>query len=197
VVRMSTPISSAGRPAANGRASLTDVHRSRKSGFTLLEMLVVLVLIGLLAAFALPRVGKSLPGLQLRTAARQVAATFRYAAQRAMSEQAPYAVYFDVDGASVMLAPLDTVSRVPSRSIPLDGKAPAALDQWQLPDTIQLVVPLDQYLPSNGTDYAVFFHPGGGGSGGAVRVAASSERQLEVSVDFITSETAIREVEER
>jgi hypothetical protein len=96
-----------------------------------------------------------------------------------------------------MLAPLDTVSRVPSRSIPLDGKAPAALDQWQLPDTIQLVVPLDQHLPSNGTDYAVFFYPGGGGSGGAVRVAASSDRQLEVSVDFITGETAIREVEGR
>ena len=51
----------------------------RKAGFTLLEVLLVVVLLGILAAVVAPAVGGMLSGGSLRTGARELAAAGRYA----------------------------------------------------------------------------------------------------------------------
>ena len=53
-------------------------------------------------------------------------------------------------------------------------------------------MPLDQHLPSNGTDYAVFFHPGGGGSGGGA-IAVANDRVAKQSPIAGMDEEQIRE----
>jgi Tfp pilus assembly protein FimT len=161
--------------------------------------LVVLVLVGLMAAFAAPRVGGSLTGLQLRTTARKVAATFRLAAQRAMAEQVVYAVRFDDDTGLISLAPLPSAARIPDPLAPQPTSSAGTLDRWQVSRDLRLGVPVDDGPRPQGADdfYTVFFSPSGGGSGGVVRLAAANGRQMEVRVDFITGETTIREVEHR
>ena len=170
------------------------MHRNRGRGFTLLELLVVLVLISLGAAFVLPRVGASMPGLQMRTAARKVAATFRYAVQRAMTEQVVYTVRFnDADG-TVRLAADSATAPIPPDPGFEPAKPPTALEQWQLPEGLRLLFPLDREAQTIDDHYVVFFYPGGAGSGGAVRLAGPGDRQMEIQADFITSEITIRDV---
>jgi prepilin-type N-terminal cleavage/methylation domain-containing protein len=70
--------------------------RSARRAFTLIELLAVLLIMGLIA-------GLAFPNLSLRSeravldAAREVAATFAYARQRAVATGAPHRVVLDLD----------------------------------------------------------------------------------------------------
>jgi general secretion pathway protein H len=169
-------------------------QRHPQRGFTLLELLVVLLLMGVFAAFVLPRVGGSLPGLQLRTAARKMAATFRYATQRAMTEQMTYAVRLNNEAGVVTLATVPVSGVLSADPYPETATQSSTLDRWQLPEEIRMRFPLDRSDQTAGDDYVIFFYPDGSGSGGAVRLAASNGRQMEIQTDFITGEATIRDV---
>jgi len=56
-----------------------------KKGVTLLELIVVFILIGIMAAFLVPSIGSWLPRYRLRTATRDIVSTMRAAQMRAIS----------------------------------------------------------------------------------------------------------------
>ncbi len=63
--------------------------RAHGSGFTLVELLLVIVILGILVVVAAPRVGPLLSGGQLRTGAREIASVGRYARTMALMNQTP------------------------------------------------------------------------------------------------------------
>jgi prepilin-type N-terminal cleavage/methylation domain-containing protein len=67
--------------------------RTTSRGFTLIEVIMVIVLIGTVAAIALPRIGVS--RYQANAAARAVTGTLSYAQRTAISQQANINVAFD------------------------------------------------------------------------------------------------------
>jgi len=73
-------------------------------GFTLLELLVVLVLIGLLTALVFPSMGRGMAMLRLKTSSREIAATLRLARSKAIAEQQIYWVGFDAEKNEIELA---------------------------------------------------------------------------------------------
>ncbi len=66
-------------------------------GFTLIEVLVVLVLLAALTAVVAPSIGRGFGAIELQTTARQVAATLRLARARAVREQRVFLVGFDLE----------------------------------------------------------------------------------------------------
>lgn len=67
----------------------------RSRGFSLLELLVVVLVLGLVLAVAYPSLSRTTSTLHLRTAARDVLNTFRYARERAIAEQKTMVVTVD------------------------------------------------------------------------------------------------------
>ena len=64
-------------------------------GFTLMELLVVLVIISLVSAFVAPRITAPIGNLQLKTASKKIAGAMRYSRSRAASEKENTSFLFD------------------------------------------------------------------------------------------------------
>ena len=68
----------------------------RKPGFTLIELVLVLVILGVVTAVTVPAVVSSIRGNRLRVASRTVIRMGRYARSMAVLKQQPIAVKFDI-----------------------------------------------------------------------------------------------------
>ena len=73
------------------------MNGSRDTGFTLLELIVVMIIIGLVMAAAYPAISRGSIALQLRSTGRDVLNTFRYAREKAVTEQTRMKVLVDRD----------------------------------------------------------------------------------------------------
>jgi len=69
----------------------------RQGGFTLLEMVVVLTLAAAIFAFAASVMSRRLPGQQVRSAAKGVAAQLRYTRAQAIASGKPQLFTFDAN----------------------------------------------------------------------------------------------------
>jgi general secretion pathway protein H len=67
-----------------------------KAGFTLIEIAVVMIIVGIIAAMVLPRMGM-MTGVQLKSAAREVTGTIRITYAAAVMERKPYRIAFDLN----------------------------------------------------------------------------------------------------
>ena len=70
-----------------GRGRGTGARRSSESGFTLVAILVVLAIIGAVAIVTVPYILAGMPGLQLRAAADDMAATLQGLHEQAIRER--------------------------------------------------------------------------------------------------------------
>ncbi|HHL33371.1 MAG TPA: prepilin-type N-terminal cleavage/methylation domain-containing protein [Desulfobulbaceae bacterium] len=71
------------------------LQQRRKNGFTLMELLVVMVLLSLLTAFAVPKIRTSLFTDQLKATARKLIGLVNETGQQARIEHRPYLLIFD------------------------------------------------------------------------------------------------------
>ena len=71
------------------------LQQRRKNGFTLMELLVVMVLLSLMTGFAVPRIRTALFSDQLKATARKLIGLVNETGQQARSEHRPYLLIFD------------------------------------------------------------------------------------------------------
>ena len=125
-----------------------------RSGFTLLEILLVVLVIAVVATAFVPMAVESIEGARLRSALRDTIALNRYARSKAILEQAPMAVLYHADTGRLQLIQLPPrrepametlVSAVPpglnreDRSLPAAEEDLTVLKTRQLPRGVRIV----------------------------------------------------------
>ena len=80
------------------------LSKKSPSGYSLIELIVVLVLIGILSAIATPLLISTIMKTQLKTSAKELATTFRYARSQAISTKKPFYFYVDLDNSSYWIS---------------------------------------------------------------------------------------------
>lgn len=80
-----------------------------RKGLTLLELLTSVIIIGIVAAMAVPNFQEAIRWMNFRNGTRDIVAKLRLARSNAITSKRPYGVYFDCD-AKVVKIFLDTVS---------------------------------------------------------------------------------------
>jgi general secretion pathway protein H len=97
-------------------------------GFSLLELIVVMVVIALAVAVSYPTISRGAASIQLKAAGRDVLNSLRVARERAISEQAPMRMLIDKNAQTVVLSD-DFGDGARSYALPRDIRI-AHLRQW-------------------------------------------------------------------
>lgn len=141
-------------------------------GFTLLELLVVLVIASLAIGLVGPAVQRMLPGAELKTHSRELLAQVRYARSQAILSQQPVHLRHDEQSHSLSFS---------HRDQPLG-----------LPASLQLVLEPGSHGEPDDPEDAISFYPQGYSSGGLIRLGAGDGRQFEISVDWLTGRVQLQ-----
>ncbi|MDO8957070.1 MAG: GspH/FimT family pseudopilin [Deltaproteobacteria bacterium] len=95
-------------------------HRGHCQGFTLMEMMIGIVLIGILTIVAVPNIERFSSGYKLRGAAREVATDLQYAKMMAIKENQSFQVFFGTQSYQVKRGTGGGAVTVKSRSLAMD-----------------------------------------------------------------------------
>ncbi len=144
-----------GRIAASGRAG----------GFTLIEMVVVLAILGLMLGLVLTRGPVRSQGVEIEAAARDIAGALRLARSTAIAENRTVSLNIDVANGSMR------TDNGPVRALP------GAL-------TLRVVAERGGALPG------IRFAPDGSSSGGRIELIAPG-RRVRIGVDWLTGRVRI------
>ena len=147
--------------------------RRRRSGFTLLELLLVLVIAAGGYALVLRLSGSGVSGAQLKSAARAVAAGLRDARGTAILRQQPTALLVDLE----------------NRRFEVEGRSTSRA----LPERLDLKLYTAQSEIVNEKRGAIRFYPDGSSTGGRVTLGGGGGAQLFVDVDWLTGRVTIRD----
>ena len=162
----------------------SDIKRTA-NGFTLLELVLVLLLMGLIAGLTLPFVVSTLDRIKLQSEVRQIASAIQFTRSEAISRKTLLTFNVDINKSQYWLA-IPKQEEV-TQSKPID-------------ETVQIMdyQRADETLPE-GT-FKILFYPRGNSSGGTIRFKSIDDKDEEniyaVTIDPITGKPKIKHLEE-
>lgn len=156
------------------------------NGFTLFELLVVLLIIGLAAAFTVPNLAGSLTGMNLRTSAKKISAALRFARSRAVSEMRPYSAFFDLDKNRFSIVTKKQDDDGLNLGKEEDTEDSDVIKTYDLPEGVKIEkAGTEKEMKETGV-FIIDFLPSGGNTGGKIVVGNEKKRKFEIIVNFIT-----------
>ncbi len=144
------------------------------SGFTLLELIVVVLIIGVASGIVAARFYGSTDQVRLKASARDFAASLRYSRTHAVAEKRPYVIIVSRTGYSVFT----------SVQSPFGGYEPKQVLKRVLPSGVVIDLPGDE-------EGRIDFFPLGDSTGGQVKLVAKNGARLFVMVEPVTGRARI------
>ncbi|HZZ94530.1 MAG TPA: GspH/FimT family pseudopilin [Usitatibacter sp.] len=144
----------------------------RQAGFTLLEVLVVLVIAAMAYAAVLGVPGRGISSAELKSSARTLASGLRTAQSTAMATRRDALLTLDLDTH--------------------EFEVPGAMPPRRLPEHVDLKLFTAQSEVTSEKRGSIRFYPDGSSTGGRITVS-SGERKYLVDVDWLTGRVTIEE----
>ena len=146
-------------------------ERTLKSGgFTLVELLVVLVIASLMLAMVGTSISRSVSGAEMRTAARKVAASLRYTRTQAILTKSEQVFLVDTENLTYQAGLKDVEA---------------------LPEGMKVELNTARSELTSETVGGIRFYPDGGSTGGNVKLEANG-RIYQVNVAWLTGEASVQ-----
>jgi general secretion pathway protein H len=140
-------------------------------GFTLLELLVVMVIAMLAVGLMVPRFAAMLPGVELKSEIHQLAALLRQTRSHAIAQSREITLRLSEEPQGLWISNREgPYSIPPSINISLEGA--------------------QSFLMDPGETYIRFF-PDGGSTGGSIMLTADDGRGFRIRVDWLTGRVSI------
>ena len=156
--------------------------RPAEAGFTLIEMIVVLAVLGLVAGLVLARGPQRSAGLEMRAATNAVAQAMRVARTRAIMSNGRVLVVFDLRAGTLR------VGAAPPRRLPAGiGMSVVSTTELSAVSTAGLA---GAAAAEGGAQAGIAFLPDGSSSGGRVELAGAAGR-TQVGVDWLTGRVSV------
>jgi len=161
-------------------------RQSLADGFTLIEMIVVLTVLGLAASVVIPSLGSGLPRLRLVGAARDFATLLKFARSHSLAAALPLHVVLDT---SRNLYWLDNAEAPAMADVSLLGERKIRL--YALPQGVSFGNIGGGILPVDDKRFRILYFPSGGSSGGQVELRDEKGRAYGINVDSVTGRSEI------
>lgn len=143
-------------------------------GFTLVEVIVVLVIISLMLALVGTSISRNISGAEMRTAASKMAAALRYTRTQAILKKEEKVLLVDTENLSYTAA-----DREPQ----------------ELPEGMKVELNTARSELTSETVGGIRFYPDGGSTGGNVRLEANG-RIYKINVAWLTGEASVERLED-
>ena len=158
-------------------------------GFSLIEVIVVLLIIGLTIALVTPSLYRFSSTVELKASAKKISAILRYYRSEAINQGKVYQIFFDSD--------LNEVRVQPAASTEEKGESEKkgendAQKTYALPKGVhikEVKVELTQYPSDLPT---IEFYSNGGSNGGTITLDSQDRQGYKIEVNFLTGIVALQ-----
>jgi len=154
-----------------------------RRGFSLIELILVLILIGLSVALVSPSLSRFSQRIELKTTAQKISGILRYFRNESIQKGKVYQVLFDPDQREVRVQAVDEEGETGEEN---PDHPERFQKRYLLPQGIQMKevkIPTPQYpagLP------AIEFYPNGGSNGGSLLLETQEPKGYRIRVHFLT-----------
>jgi general secretion pathway protein H len=159
-------------------------------GFSLLELVIVLVFLGLFTALMAPSFSRFSKSVELKATVKKVAAILRYYRSEAISKGKVHQVFFD---SNLMVVKAQSIEAEDQSEMD-KNEAATAPKSYSIPAGVQM-----KELNIESTQYpsdlpAIEFYPNGGSNGGDILLDTQSQKGFRIKVNFLTGAVVIEKV---
>jgi len=165
----------------------------KNSGFSLIEMIVVLLITGLAIALVTPSLSHFSSTVELKAATKKISAILRYYRSEAINQGKVYQVFFDSD--------LNEVRAQPAASIDEKGENEKKeenipLKKYSLPKEIH-IKEVKVNSPQYPSDFpTIEFYSNGGSNGGEITLDSENRPGYKIEVNLLTGIVKVQRIQD-